>query len=312
MRAALYDRYGPPEVLYEGEVPEPVPGEGEALIRVVATSVNGGELYMRAGKLSPLSGRKFPKRIGIDFTGEVVSPAAGLKAGDLVWGLAGRTAHGSAAEFVAVPPDHVSRLPAGLDPVEAAALPVGTTAITALRDKARLKPGERLLVRGASGGVGCIAVQLGKAMGARVTGLAGAKNLDLVRELGADEVFDYRTTKPSDLGTFDVVLDTAGSELRAYRRLLRPGGRMVGITFDTDHLASSLGYVLGSVVFGSRRVRFFSGNPRTPLFEDLAGYVESGAIRPVVDTVWPLADIAGAHRALEAGGVRGKHVVRVA
>ncbi|MFC0862046.1 NAD(P)-dependent alcohol dehydrogenase [Sphaerimonospora cavernae] len=316
MRAALYDRYGPPEVLYEGTVPKPVAGPGEVLVRVHATSVNGGELLGRAGRVrlvTGLTGRGFPKRIGIDFTGEVAalgSAMPGLALGDRVWGVMSRT-FGSAAEFVAVRPRQFALAPAGLDLVEAAALPVGTTAITALRDKARLKPGERLLVRGASGGVGNIAVQLGRAYGARVTALARAANLDLVRELGADEAFDYATTGAADLGPFDVVLDTVGTELSAYRRLLAPGGRMVSIAFDIDHAVPSISYILATTAFGSRRVRFFSGRPTHRLFADLTEYVERGALRPVVDAVHPLADIATAHRALEAGGVRGKRVIRI-
>ncbi|MBI0380608.1 zinc-binding dehydrogenase, partial [Streptomyces albiflaviniger] len=146
---------------------------------------------------------------------------------------------------------------------------------------------------------------------AHVTALAGAKTLDLVRELGADEAHDYRTTGPAALGPFDAVLDTVGTELGAYRRLLAPGGRMVGIAFDTDRPLSSLGSILLSTVHGARRVRIFTGNPLHQLFADLAAYVENGAIRPVVDTVHPLSDIARAHRAMEAGGVRGKHVIQV-
>ncbi|MFJ2175739.1 NAD(P)-dependent alcohol dehydrogenase [Streptomyces sp. NPDC087851] len=318
MRMARYDRYGPPEVLYEGTGPIPVAKPGEVLVRVHGSSVNGGELALRSGKARLLAGRRFPKRMGVDFAGEVAaldSRAAGLSGlsvGDRVWGLPGRTALGSAAEYVTVAPERLALAPAGLDPVRAAALPgVGTTAITALRDKARLRPGERLLVRGASGGVGTVAVQLGRAYGARVTALAGAKNLDFVRELGAHDAFDYATTGPAGLGSFDVVLDTVGTGTGAYRRLLAPGGRMVSISFDADHPLASLSYILATTVFGSRRVRFFSGNPRHELFAELTRQVESGAVRPVVDTVFPLADIAGAHRALEAGGVRGKHVVQV-
>ncbi|MFB4274189.1 NAD(P)-dependent alcohol dehydrogenase [Nonomuraea sp. MTCD27] len=317
MRAALYNRYGPPEVLYEGIVPKPVPGPGEVLVRVHATSVNGGELHGRAGRVRLVTGlveRGFPKRTGVDFAGEVVAlgpGASGPAVGDRVWGLLGRS-FGSAAEFVAVRPRRLSRVPAGLDLAEAAALPaVGTTAITALRDKAALAAGERLLVRGAAGGVGSVAVQLGKAMGAYVTALAGARNLELVRGLGADEVLDYATTGPAGLGAFDVVLDTVGTAHPAYRRLLTPGGRMVAIAFDLKRAAASLSYVAASAVFGRRRVRFFSGNPTHRLLADLARYVETGAIRPVVDTVFPLAGIAEAHRALESGGVRGKIVVRV-
>ncbi|WP_406463774.1 NAD(P)-dependent alcohol dehydrogenase [Streptomyces sp. NBC_00111] len=313
MRAALYDSYGPPEVLYVGRVPVPALQQGQVLVRVHAASVNGGELYGRAGRVRLVTGRKFPLRTGLDFAGEVaeVDPAiTGLKPGDRVWGVLPRT-FGSAAEYVAVRPRNLSYAPENIGLVEAASLPVGTTALTALKAKARIEAGERLLVRGASGGVGSIAVQLGKALGAHVTALAGTKNLDFVRELGADEAHSYTTTGPSDLGRFDVVLDTVGTEHRAFRKLLAPGGRMVSISFDIDHIAASLGYLLASTVHGRGRVRFFSGNPQHDLLAELNRYVETGAIRPVVDTVHPLADIATAHRALEAGGVRGKHVIQV-
>ncbi|NEW69343.1 NAD(P)-dependent alcohol dehydrogenase [Streptomyces rhizosphaericus] len=315
MRAARYDRYGPPEVLYVGTVPKPVAGPGEVLVRVHATSVNGGELSGRAGKLKLVTGRKFPQGTGVDIAGEIAevgSSVRHLAVGDRVWGAMPHLRFGAAAEYVAVRPRQLSYAPESLDLVRAAALPgVGTTAITALRDKIGLMSGERLLVRGAAGGVGSVAVQLGHALGAHVTALAGAKTLDLVRELGADEAHDYRTTGPAALGPFDAVLDTVGTELGAYRRLLAPGGRMVGIAFDTDRPLSSLGSILLSTVHGARRVRIFTGNPLHQLFADLAAYVENGAIRPVVDTVHPLSDIARAHRAMEAGGVRGKHVIQV-
>lgn len=307
MRVAVFDRYGPPEVLSVTTAPVPRPGQGEVLVRVRAVSVNGGELFLRAGKLRPFSGTKFPRRVGIDLVGQVVEPGASrFAAGDLVWGLTGRRM-GSAAEYVAVRPDRIDHLPAGLDPVQAASLPVGTTAITALRDKAALAPGERLLVRGATGGVGYIAVQLGKAMGAHVTGLTSAANMDMAKELGADEVIDYRA--PGDLGRFDVVLDTVGTDLPAFHRLLAKGGRMVTIAFDIDHAVRSLGYVAANAFRRDRWLRGFSGNPTAPLFAELGRWVQSGAVRPRVDRVFPLSDIAAAHRALEHGGVRGKIVV---
>ena len=321
MKRAQFHRYGPPEVLQLGQVPVPVPGPEEVLVRVHGASVNGGELVGRAGGLRLLMlGSPFPRGTGLDFAGEVETvgtDADGLVVGDRVWGLLPRKQYaagrgGSAAEYVSVPLDYLSRSPQNLDLVSAAALPaVGTTAITALRDVARLRAGEQLLVRGASGGVGSVAVQLGRALGARVIGLASAPNLDLVTELGAHDAVDYATVRPADLGLFDVVLDTAGSELAAYRRLLGPGGRMVTITPDPGHLLRSAAFIAASTAYGSRRVRIFFGAPRRQLFADLTAYVESGAVRPVIDTVHPLADIAAAHRALEARGTRGKHVIRV-
>ncbi|MGI5130377.1 NAD(P)-dependent alcohol dehydrogenase [Pseudonocardia sp. CA-107938] len=309
MNLAVYDRYGPPDVLRVTTGPVPRPRAGEVLVRVRAVSVNGGELHMRSGELRPFSGNRFPKRIGLDLAGDVVDPGTSrFVAGEPVWGLLG-VRMGAAAEYVAVPADRLDRIPDGLDAVHAAALASGTTAVTALRDVAALAPRERLLVRGATGGVGHVAVQLGRAMGAHVTGLASAANLDLVKELGADEAIDYR--EPGELGGFDVVLDTVGTDQEAFRRLLAPRGRMVAISFDTAHLLRSVGYLLTHAPRRTRWVRFFSGNPRTPLFAELGRWASSGQVRPHVHAVYPLAEIAAAHRALEQGGVRGKLVVKV-
>ncbi|MDX6744689.1 NAD(P)-dependent alcohol dehydrogenase [Actinocorallia sp. A-T 12471] len=316
MQALMFDRYGPPDVLYAGRVKRPSADRKHVLVRVRAVSVNGGELPLRAGRLKPFSEtllRGWPKRLGLDFAGEVAElaePVAGLEVGTPVWGVMPRNqGFGSAAEYIAAPPSCLSRAPAGLGHVEAAALPVGTTAITALRDKARLRAGERLLVRGGAGGVGNVAVQLGKAYGAHVTALAGGANLDLVRSLGADVALDYTTVSPADLGPFDVVLDTVGTDLPAWHRTLGRSGRMVTIAFDLARPFTSLASIALSVRHGSRRIRFFSGNPKTDLLDDLTRLVESGDLRPVVDTVHPLADAANAHRALEAGGTRGKHII---
>jgi NADPH:quinone reductase-like Zn-dependent oxidoreductase len=318
MRAALYDRYGPPEVLYEGKLPKPTATSGKVLVQVHATSVNGGELHARAGKIRLLTaamGRGFPKPMGIDFAGEVAAVGDGVRGyrpGDRVWGLLPRH-FGAAAEFVTVDPLRLAPAPATVDLVQAAALPaVGTTAITALRDKAHLKPGEHLLVRGASGGVGSVAVQLGQTYGAHVTALANPKHHEALQTLGANEVLDYRTTNAADLPQFDVILDTVGTEFPAYRNRLTRKGRMVAIAFDTDHVLTSLSYLVVSKVFTHRRVHFFSGNPQADLLAELSRLTDSGAVRPVVDTVFPLAKIADAHRALETGGIRGKLVIQIA
>lgn len=323
MRAALFDRYGPPEVLYEGRAPIPAIGDDELLVRVRAVSVNGGELIVRSGGLpSWLMRGPFPRRTGLDFVGEVAAagPAtSGHAVGDQVWGLlsekpdASGQALRSLADYVAVRPDQIAAAPRSLSPVEAVTLPVGgLTALLALRREAGLRPGESVLVRGAAGGVGSAVVQVAKALGAGpVTGLAGAGALDFVSGLGADLAVDYRRTGPDDLGTFDVVVDTVGTDLRDFRRLLAPGGRMVAVRFDTDRTVRSLGTIAASAIHGARRIRFFRGAPDPALLAELARMVDGGALRPVLHATYPLADAAGAHRRLEEGGVLGKVVVDV-
>ncbi|WP_336054089.1 NAD(P)-dependent alcohol dehydrogenase [Streptomyces sp. CA2R101] len=314
MKAAQITGYGAPDVLRINEVDRPAPGAGEVLVSIEASSVNGLDTIVRAGGLRIVSGRRFPIGVGLDFAGVVAATGAGVpqyQVGDRVWGTVPplkRNAVGGAAEYVVVPASRVGPAPADLSPVEAASLVVaGTTALAALRDTLHLASGERLLVRGAAGGVGTAAVQLAHAMGGHVTALARGHHAGALRELGADEVFDYGTTTPDRIGPFDVVLDTVGSELNSYRRRLTHDGRMATIALS----ASSMAAIAASSVHGARRIRTLSSNPDTAVLRDLAGYVTSGALRPVVDSVYPLADIASAHQAFERGGVVGKQVVSV-
>ena len=315
MRAAMSDRYGGPDVLHEAIMERPTPKPDELLVQVSAASVNGYDTIVRSGALKLFSRRKFPQQTGLDFAGQVAEVPAGVgpfEVGDEVWGELPLHRLSSMAEYVAVQPRQLSHRPANLTDVEAAALPVvGTTALIALRDVAGLAGGERLLVRGAGGGVGSIAIQLGKAMGAHVTGLASAASLAFVRGLGADQALDYAATGPCDLERFDVIFDTVGSDMAAWRRRLARNGRMVAIVPDLRRPLRSMAYVNFSRIFGARRVRFFSAKPDTAVLMDLARYVSGGAVRPIVDSVYPLARVADAHRAFEVGGRRGKQVVRL-
>lgn len=314
MRAVIFDRYGPPDVLRVARVPRPEAGPRQVLVRVLATSVNGGEVQGRAGRLKLVLGNRFPKRLGVDLVGVVAGIGAdvrGLTVGESVWGVS-ENPMGTNADYFSIGPERLSRAPASLTPAEAVTLLAGgTTVITAFRDKVALQPGERLLVRGAAGGVGSVAVQLGKLYGAHVTAIARTEALDFVRGLGADVVIDYTRTDLAGLDRFDVILDTAGSQLRTLPGLLTPAGRMVAVTIDMNHRVASLGAIAASAVHGSRRIRIFRGSPRTALLSELAGLAVRGDVRPVLDRTFALDQIADAHRALEAGGVLGKLVIEI-
>ncbi|MFD8928625.1 NAD(P)-dependent alcohol dehydrogenase [Streptomyces mirabilis] len=315
MKAAQITSYGDAvDVLRINDVDRPAPGAGEVLVRVEASSVNGHDVIVRSGEMKIVSGRRFPLGTGLDFAGVVTGSGIGvegLRVGDRVWGTVHpRQRHtiGGAAEYVVVPADRLAPAPAALSAAEAASLVVaGATALIAVRDTVRLAHGEKVLVRGAAGGVGTAAVQLAHALGCQVTALARARHAPALTDLGADEVLDHGSTTSDRIGPFDVVVDTVGTELNCYRSRLAKGGRMVTVGLSAPALAA----IAASSVYGARRVRTFSANPDATVLRALADHVTSGALRPVVTSVYPLADIAAAHQAFERGGVVGKHVVAV-
>lgn len=313
MRAVRFHEYGSPDVLRVDEVPVPVPAAGEVLVRVHAAGLGGGELPIRAGTMRDLVPTALPQGIGAEFTGQVAAVGADVsrtRVGQAVWGVMPHFTFGSAADYVSVPEDRLAPAPAGMSLVQAAALPSsGTTALTALVEKAGLRPGERLLVRGASGGAGSAAVQLGAALGAHVTALAGAASLAWVTELGADAAHDYRTTSPADLGQFDVVLDLVGADLETYGALVGPGGRFLPLALGRTDPAGSAAAVLAAQEKNPEQVLAFSNDPTQAQIEELTRYAESGAIRPYVDETFPLEHAAAAQSRLERGGVKGKIVL---
>jgi len=314
MKAVQIMSFGTADVLRINDVDRPAPVAGEVLVSVEASSVNGHDVIVRAGEVKMVSGRRFPIGVGLDFAGTVAATGAGVagfRVGDRVWGMVHprqRHSVAGAAEYVVVSAERIAHAPADLSSAEAAALVVaGSTALIALRDSVHLTGGERVLVRGAAGGVGTAAVQLARAMGGHVTALARDRHAELLTDLGADEVLDYGSTTSDQIGPFDVIVDTVGSELHCYRSRLAKGGRMVTVGLSGSALAA----IAASSVHGSRRIRTFSANPENPVLRDVADLVTSGALRPVIDSVYPLADIAAAHEAFERGGVAGKHVVTV-
>jgi NADPH:quinone reductase-like Zn-dependent oxidoreductase len=314
MKAVQITSFGTPEVLQVNEADRPEPASGEVLVAVEASSVNGHDTLVRAGGLKMVSGRRFPIGLGLDFAGTIAAVGSGVqeyKVGDRVWGMVHpRQKHttAGAAEYVAVAAERVSLAPANLSSVQAASLVVtGATALIALRDSVHLASGERILIRGAAGGVGTAAVQLAHSLGGQITALARERHAEALRELGADEVLDYTKTSFDQIGRFDVILDTVGTELNCYRGRLGKGGRMVTVGLS----ASALAAIAASSVHGSRRIRTFSANPDSALLRAAAEHADTGSLRPVIDTVHPLTEIAAAHEAFERGGTLGKHVVAV-
>jgi NADPH:quinone reductase-like Zn-dependent oxidoreductase len=314
MKATQIFSYGAPDVLTVTDVERPEPGPGQVLVAVAASSVNGHDALVRSGAMKIVSGRRFPIGLGLDFAGVVAATGSGVhgvKTGEPVWGTVHpreKHAVAGAAEYVVVAADRVAPVPAGLSAVQAAALVVpGITALAALRGATHLTAGESVLVRGAAGGVGTAVVQLAHAFGGRVTALARTRHAAALTDLGAERVLDYHDTTPDRIGPYDVIVDTVGTDLARYRRRLTPGGRMVTVGLSGPAIAA----IAASTVFGSRRIRTFSANPRTAQLADLAEQVASGAIVPVIDGVHPLDDIASAHRAFDKGGALGRQVVQI-
>ncbi|MFJ9341729.1 NADP-dependent oxidoreductase [Streptomyces sp. NPDC101733] len=307
MRAMIVNGWGGPEKLVERELERPEPGLGEVLVRVHAAGVNPVDWKTReSGGL--ITWGELPA-VGWDVSGTVEAVGPGVSAfrpGDEVYGmpLFPRQA-GGYAEYVVSPTRHLAPKPASLSHVEAAALPLAAlTAWQALVDTADVRPGERVLVHAAAGGVGHLAVQIAKALGAYVIGTAGAGKHELVRSLGADEVVDYRAVPFEEaVSEVDVVLDGVGGDTAERSlKVLRPGGRLITLP-GPDGLPADPGTV---------RAQWMLVEPDHLGLRKITELVERGALKPVVETVLPLEQAAKAHEIGELGRTTGKIVLTVA
>jgi NADPH:quinone reductase-like Zn-dependent oxidoreductase len=306
------------------DVTKPAPKDDEALVRVRASSVNRSDYYALGGVavlMRPMIGgflRPKNEHVGGDFAGIVEAvgrDVADVRPGDEVWGVRS----GAFAQYVSVK-TAVSRKPANLSFEEAAAVPIaGLTALEAIRDHGRLQPGQRVLVNGASGGVGSFAVQLAKALGAgHVTAVCSARNVERARELGADTVLDYaQADYTRGAEGYDLIVDVAGTHSwRQNLRVLVRGGTLVLAGMPTgNHLTGPMGRLarlwVTSRINRGRRLVFFVCKPNRANLATLRELIEDGKVRPLVDRVYPLSEIAYALEAMGEGHTQGKLVVRI-
>jgi len=323
MKAVIYCDYGAPDVLKFQDVETPVPADNQVLVKVRAVAVNpldwhfvrGTPYLMRLG-----AGLRVPKeiRLGVDFAGTVEavgSKVTQFKPGDEVFGA--KT--GAFAQYVVVGEDRsVAAKPANLTFEQAAGIPIAAvTALQGLRDKGGLKAGEKVLINGASGGVGTFAVQIAKALGAEVTGVCSTRNLELVRSLGADYVVDYTKEDFADgARRYDVIIDNVGNRsLSDCRRALTPEGRyvLIGGGGPNDHrVIGPFGRVIHMLVrnrFGSQRMGFMLADINQKELTYLAGLMQDGKVTPVIDRSYKFSELPEALGYLEAGHARGKVVV---
>jgi NADPH:quinone reductase-like Zn-dependent oxidoreductase len=322
MKAIVRDKYGPPDGVELQEVEKPEVTDDGLLVRVRAASVNRVDWYDVTGTpwiARPMTGLRGPKSrfTGRDFAGTVEAvgkDVTDLQPGDEVFG--GKKGGGSFAEYVGVPAD-VARKPAGLTFEEAAAVPVAAlTALQGLRDHGQLQPGQKVLVNGASGGVGTFAVQIARALGAEVTGVCSTRNVEQARSLGADHVIDYKGEDFTRTGQrYDLILDIAGSKSWSQcRRVLNPNAILVIVGAKGSRLMGPLGHIakvrLGALR-GSQKAVFFVANFNGPDLAVLSELLETGKVKPVVEKRYELVEVADALRYMGEGHARGKIVIGV-
>jgi NADPH:quinone reductase-like Zn-dependent oxidoreductase len=322
MKAVIYCEYGPSSVLEWKDVEQPVPGDSQVLVRVHAAAVNALDWHVMRGVpylARMVMGLRKPKdvRMGVDFAGTVESVGSAVtrfKPGDEVFG--GST--GSFGQYVTVSEaGGIARKPAGLTFEQAAAVPVAAiTALQALRDQAKVRPGQTVLINGASGGVGTFAVQIARSMGAEVTGVSSTRNVDMVQSLGAQYVIDY--TKEDFTGRperYDVILDNVGNRsVSAFKSVLKPDGKyiLVGGGFGkwVDPFPRIIGMKLMSP-FVKQDLRFFVANLNEKDLTVLAELIQAGKVTPVIDRTYPLSEIRAAVGYVDEGHARAKVVVRL-
>jgi NADPH:quinone reductase-like Zn-dependent oxidoreductase len=320
VKAIVYHEYGPPDVLRCEEIEKPTPGDSELLLRVRAAALNPYDWHFMRGEpygIRLMSGLGKPKnkRLGADVAGVVETVGRSVtqfKPGDAVYGLC----QGAFGEYVCTAESKLVKKPDGMTFEQAASIPIaGLTALQSLRDKGKIQPGQRVLVNGASGGVGTFGVQIAKAFGANVTGVTSTRNVELVRSIGADDVIDY-TKQDFTKGTqrFDLILDCVGNHsFSEYCRVLNPGGKIIGAGGKTDNwMLEPIGRMISTAVqslfVSQKQVSIFAKMNQADLLA-INELLTSGKVTPVIDRRYELDDLPEGMRYLEEGHARGKVVI---
>jgi NADPH:quinone reductase-like Zn-dependent oxidoreductase len=328
VKAIVHDRYGPPQVVMrQAEIPDPVAGDGEVLVRVHATSVNPADWHFLRGEpyvMRAQAGLRRPnhKVLGCELAGrvEALGPnVTSFRPGDEVFACTFLGGFGGFAERAAVSVDLLVAKPANLTFEQAAAVPIAAlTALQGLRDHAGVEAGQRVLIVGAGGGVGTFAVQIAKHLGAHVTGVCSAGKAELVRSLGADDVVDYTRTDFTRAGDrYDVILQLAGTASpSACRRALTPKGTLVLSSGESEgRVLGPLGRVLKALLLSpvvGQRLVSFTVKPSSRDLQRVKELIEAGQLAPVIDRTYSLSEVPEAIRYLEEGHARGKVAVAVA
>jgi NADPH:quinone reductase-like Zn-dependent oxidoreductase len=307
MKAAYIEKFGGPEVLQYGDLPDPVAGPGEVVVDVHAATVNAADWKFRAGEYARHSNIKFPQIPGRDFSGVVsaVGDGADLKVGDAVFGVLGAGKEGTYCEKVAIPAALVAKKPDGLSHIDAAALALtGLTAINSVEDTLKLQRGETILIQGGAGGVAGFAIQFAKYLGARVITTCGAANVGYVRSLGADQVIDYNAENFTRVVSgCDAVFDTVGGDVaKQSYAVLKPGGRAAFIASGAEAPKPDRSDVTGlrPPVPRSRKA-----------MDRIAEVYVAGGVKPPEVKLYKLSQAADAHRLSQARHFRGKLVFQV-
>lgn len=313
MKAIVYDRYGSVEHLRVADLKLPRPKPDQLLVKVHATSVNPIDWKVRKGMLKLITGFKFPRVVGSDLAGEVI--AVGLQVtqfqpGDAIFTFLDPRVGGACAEYAVVPAATACAQPTNMTATEAAAVPIAAlTALQALRDLGQVGAGSKVLIHGASGGVGTFAVQIAKVLNTEVAAVCGTRNLDLVRTLGADRVIDYTQQDFTQLGdSYDLVFDAvAKASFRHCAQVLKPAGIYVTTLPKLEDILWSL----PGKVLPVKRSKIALAQPRASDLAQLKEWIEAGQVRSIIDRTYPLEELVEAHQYSEAGHAVGKIVLSV-
>jgi NADPH:quinone reductase-like Zn-dependent oxidoreductase len=313
MKTAAFYEYGSVDVLTIAEIPVPQLQPHEILVQVRVAAINPKDTFIRKGRFKSLTGSRFPKFTGFDFTGTIVQLGAnvtGWVKGDTVYGMIDGWHGATCAEYVAVPANHLAHKPENCTFEEAAAVPlVALTALQALRDEGHIQQGQRVCINGASGGVGTMAVQIAKIYGTHITTITSADNLDFCRELGADVTLDYRQPNSTQQQEkFDIFFDVFGNQsFGAIRPLLSEHGIYISTVLKRHVFISQW----LTRFFGKQKARLVVVKPNTADLDLIGTWLNQGQLKPIIHSVFPLEQIREAHQQQESKHTRGKIVVRL-